>query len=321
MTAIELVTVGSAIELESLTATAYQYAVASRAPATLRAYASDWRDFTGWCSERAMSPLPAAPETVALYLTALAAVRATATLQRRLTSISQYHQMAGYDTPTTSAVVRTTWKGIRRTLGTAQVGKAPIRTADLRRMVGTLNMSEPIGVRDRALLVIGFSGAFRRSELVALNVDDITEGADGLTVLIRRSKTDQESRGETIGLPYGSDSATCPVRTLRAWVTLAGITDGAIFRAIDRHGNVSDRRLGARAVAERVKRAALAIGLDPALYAGHSLRAGLITSAAEADVPERRIMAHSRHKSVLIMRRYIRNVGLFDSNAAAAVGL
>lgn len=310
-----------ALTLEALAGSARAFVESARSPATLRAYRSDWRHFTGWCERRDLAPMPAAPETVALYLTDLAGVLATATLQRRLTSISQAHQQAGHDTPTGAALVRQTWRGIRRTFGTAQQGKAPARTAEVRAMVATLDLGRLKGVRDRALLLIGFAGALRRSELVGLDVDDVTETGDGLVVLLRRSKTDQEGAGERLGLPYGSDPATCPVRAWRAWLDASGVLEGPAFRAVDRHGRLGERRLSDRAVAEVVKASAAAAGLDPVQFAGHSLRAGLITSAAEAGVAERDIMRHSRHKSVPVMRRYIRGATLFQANAAAAVGL
>lgn len=308
------------IELALLAGEARTYIESAKAPATLRGYASDWRGFAQWCADRGLQALPAAPETVALYLTDLAGQRAVATLQRHLTSISQAHQHQGHETPTTAPVVRQTWKGIRRTFGTASIGKAPARTAEIRAMVATLD-ERTISIRDRALLLLGFAGAFRRSELVALNVEDLADTVDGLVVTIRRSKTDQEGEGEQIGIPYGSDPATCPVRAYRAWVELAGISSGAIFRPVDRHGRIGEQRLSGRAVAEVVKRCAERAGLDPDQYGGHSLRAGLITAAAEAGVAERDIMRQSRHKSVPVMRRYIRGATVWQANAAAAVGL
>jgi site-specific recombinase XerD len=292
----------------------------AKAPATLRAYRSDWRHFDAWCQVRSLTALPAAPETVALYLADLARTLKPATLQRRLTSISQAHQAAGLETPTSRLPVRETWKGIRRALGVAQHGKAPLLTANVRLMVEQLSPAL-IGARDQALLVIGFAGALRRSELVALDVGDVTEREDGLVVAIRRSKTNQDGAGEVLGLPWGSNPSTCPVRSLRRWLDASGIASGPIFRPVDRHGRIAEQRLSDRAVALVVKRSAEAVGLDPRLYAGHSLRAGLITSAAEAGVPERVIMAHSRHRSIPVMRRYIRGATLFQENAAASVGL
>lgn len=310
----------AALELSALADTARGYIADAKSPATLRAYRSDWQHFTTWCSERGLCSLPAAGETVALYLADLAGVKATSTLQRRLVSIAEAHRAADLEPPTTTAVVRATWRGIRRTFGTEQIGKAPARTSEIRAMVATLD-DRLIGHRDRALILVGFAGAMRRSELVALDVADVDDRAEGLVVHVRRSKTDQEGAGERLGLPYGSDPATCPVRAFRAWIEAARIDLGPVFAPIDRHGNLGTTRLSDRAVAEVVKRTAKAAGLDPARFAGHSLRAGLITSAAEAGVAERDIMRHSRHKSVPVMRRYIRGATLFQSNAAAAVGL
>jgi site-specific recombinase XerD len=266
-------------------------------------------------------PLPAAPETVALYITSLVDQgRKASTIQRRLTAISQAHKTAGYATPTTSPGVRAVWSGIRREHGTAQAGKAPVMTVDLRAMVETLPDSLS-GLRDRALLLVGFAGGFRRSELVALDTADVEETADGLVVTIRRSKTDQDGQGRRIGLPYGSNPATCPVRALRAWGEASGIIEGPLFRPINRHGQLQDRRLTAQSVALVVKRVAEAAGLDPARFSGHSLRSGLATSAAAAGVSERSIMNQTGHKSVVMVRKYIREGSLFRDNAAAGVGL
>jgi integrase len=298
-----------------------EFVTASKAPATLRAYRSDWATFTSWCEMHGVDALPAAPETLARYVTDLAGLKAVATIQRRLTSISVAHQAAGYETPTRHSLVRETWRGIRRTFGTTSQGKAPLRSTDIRTLVATLDVSTAIGVRDRALLVVGFAGAFRRSELVALDVDDVTESSDGLVVRIRRSKTDQEGEGASIGLPFGSDPATCPVRTMRAWLDLAEIEAGPIFRQITRAGEIGERMSG-RAAAERVKVACARAGLDPDRYGGHSLRAGLITSAFEGGATEHRTMLHTRHKSVEVFRTYIRDVNLLDGdNPVTRVGL
>jgi integrase len=178
-----------------------------------------------------------------------------------------------------------------------------------------------VTLRDRALLLLGFAGAFRRSELVSLDTGDVASAADGLVITLRRSKTDQEGQGRQVGLPFGSNPRTCPVRALRDWFTAAAIADGPIFRGVDRHGNIAVTRLTDQSVALVVKRAAAAAGLDPADYAGHSLRSGLATAAAMAGVSERSIMAQTGHKSLPVVRRYIRSGGLFRRNAAAAVGL
>jgi integrase len=318
----DIVAAGSAaVELRRLEQEALGYMAASRAANTIRGYRVSWKDFERWCAASRLEALPAAPETVALYLTSLASTRAVGTLQNRLSAIAAAHTEAGLETPTTAAVVRRTWAGIRRTYGVAARGKAPARTRDVRAMIGALDLERTIGVRDRALLLVGFAGALRRSELVALDVDDVVEGDDGLVVTVRRSKTDQEGVGATLGLPFGSDRLTCPVRAVRDWRARSGGSDGPLLRAVDQHGRVADRRLSGQTVAAVVKRTAKLAGLDPARLSAHSLRAGLITSAAEAGVLERQIMDHSRHKSITVMRTYIRDASLFESNAAAAVGL
>jgi len=307
--------------LEQVAEDARDFASQAKAPNTLKAYRIDWADFSEWCALHRLDFLPATPQTIALYLTDLARTHKVSTLYRRLSGISQAHQAAGYVTPTTDAQVRLVFQGIRRTLGSAPDQKNAAITAEVRAMVETLSPSTLIGVRDRALLLVGFAGAFRRSELVSLDVADVTFGADGLIVQLRRSKTDQEGEGRKVGLPFGSNPLTCPVRSLRAWLEIAAIARGPIFRAVDRHGNVAAVRLTDQSVALVVKRRAKAAGLDWERYAGHSLRSGLATAAAMADVSERAIMAQTGHKSLPMVRRYIRDGSLFRRNAAAAVGL
>jgi integrase len=185
--------------------------------------------------------------------------------------------------------VRATLKGIRRTLGTAAVQKAPALTDDVRTMIEAAD-DGLIGARDRTLILLGFAGAFRRSELVGLDAEDCAFGKDGLTVTLRRSKTDQEGGGRKVGIPYGSNPETCPMRTIQAWIELAGIASGALFRSINRHGQVQSGSLAPIDVARIVKKLAMRAGLDPAKYAGHSLRAGHDTSAAIAGASERSIM-------------------------------
>jgi integrase len=245
-----------------------RYARASRAESTLRGYRSDWADFQNWARLNWLVSLPAAPATVAAYISACAdrGDLKAGSIQRRVSAISAFHTAHGVPSPTTSAEVRLTLAGVRRTLGTAQTGKAPILTADVAAMVAQLP-DKLLGVRDRALLLIGFAGAFRRSELVALDVDDIEFREDGLKVCIRKSKTDQEGAGQVIGIAHGSK--LCPVRALQEWLLAGAITTGPIFRRIDRHGKMFDR-MNPEAVALVVKRYAAAAGLDPAKYAGHS---------------------------------------------------
>jgi integrase len=299
---------------------ARDFVAASRAENTTRVYRTGWAQFARWCDEHGVTPLPASAETVAFYMADLAKVAKPATIDLRLAAISAAHRAAGYDTPTKEEAVRLVRRGVRRTLGTAQRQVRPLTVPELRRMVGGLG-SDPAGCRDRALLLLGFAGALRRSELVGLDVADFTEGNDGLTVRLRRSKTDQEGAGRTVGIPYGSKEATCPVRAWRAWLKVSGITEGPAFRAVDRHGHIGETRLTGQVVALVLKRHAARVGLDPAEVAGHSLRAGLATSAAAAGVPERVIAEQTGHKGTAMLRRYIREGSLFRENAASAVGL
>ncbi len=308
--------------LDRLTEQARGFIEAAKAENTRRAYRSDWRHFEAWCRNQGLPSLPATPETITLYITALAADHKPASLQRKLTSITKAHQAAGLPSPARMqhAVVSETMKGIRRTLGTAQPGKEPLLTADILQMLDCLDEGL-IGMRDRALLLVGFAGGFRRSELTHLEIADINETSDGLVIRVRRSKTDPEGQGSYVALPYGSTAATCPVRSYRAWIAAAGATAGAAFRSVDRHGRVSAGGLNAGSIARIVKRAACAAGLNPALYAGHSLRAGFATQAFLNGAAELSIMRQTRHKSLHTLRKYIRDRSLFRDNPAAKLGL
>lgn len=297
------------------------YAEKSIAPATRRALETDWKHFTAWCEQHGVVSLPAEPATVAAYIADMAdGGYKLATIERRLSSIGKRHSTSGQPNPTKTEMIHHTIGGIRRTLGRAQTQKAPAITETVRALLGTLDTSRA-GLRDRALLLVGFAGAFRRSELVGLDVADLRFVAGGVEITLRTSKTDQEGQGTTKGLPLGQNAATCPVRALRAWLAAAELVSGALFRPIDRHGNVKGARLSSSAVARIVKRCAGAAGLDPADYAGHSLRAGLATAAAAAGVSERSIMSQTGHKSEAMVRRYIRRGSLFSDNAASKVGL
>lgn len=308
------------VALQDVAEKAREYIGHARASNTLRAYQSDWRDFEGWCSAHSVASLPAASEVVVIYLTDLSSRAKPSTLQRRISAISQAHQAAGYESPTKSSQVKAVWAGIRRVKGTAQQGKAPVTTPEIRAMIEHLPASL-LGTRDRALLLLGFAGAFRRSELMSLDVEDVASTNDGAVVTLRRSKTDQEGQGTKKGIPYGSNPDTCPVRSVKAWIDAAGICEGPLFRSINRHGQLQPGRLTDQVVALVVKRAADAAGLDAGHFSGHSLRAGLATAAAMAGASERSIMAQTGHKSVNMVRRYIRDGSLFRENAAACVGL
>lgn len=296
---------------------ARDYAAQARTESTRRAYRSDWRAFSAWCEAEGLEALPASPETVALYLTARAGSCKPSTLSRALAAISEAHRAAGAASPRSSGPVKAVLQGIRRAKGTAPAQKAPLSTGELRAMLAGLPEGL-LGLRDRALLLVGFAGAFRRSELVALAVEDVAQVEDGLEITLRRSKTDQEGQGRKVGVPFGSSPASCPVRALRAWVEAAGIASGPVFRSVDRHGHLGET-LSPAAVALVVKRSASAAGLEASTVAGHSLRAGLATAAAKAGRSERAIMRQTGHRSSAMVRRYIRDAELFSENAAAGL--
>lgn len=312
---------GDLIALEALAEETREHLLNSKAANTRRAYQADWTDFADWCRQHNRTPLPALPETVALYLTHCAHGLKPSTIQRRIATISEAHRAKDYESPTKSTLVRSTWQGIRREKGIAPQGKEPALTDHIHMMVDHLPKGKLLSTRDRALLLVGFAGAMRRSELVGLNFDDVVDTEDGLIVNIRRSKTDQLGSGRKIGLPFGSNPLTCPVRSFRAWIREANIQDGPLFRAVDRHGNVSAERLSDQTVARVVKRALKASGRDAEKFAGHSLRAGLATQAAMGGASERSIQEQTGHKSLIMLRRYIRDGSLFRENAAAKTGL
>jgi site-specific recombinase XerD len=309
-----------AARLKDIGADATKYLQQSRAQNTRRAYRADWADFDGWCSKYRRVSLPAAPDTVAYYLADRSQTLKTSTLQRRLATISEAHRAADHESPTKHPKVRLVWAGIRREKGTAQAHMKPVLTKHIRLMVGHLP-DTLLGARDRALLLLGFAGAMRRSELVGLDVTDLAVADEGLVVNMRRGKTDQFGAGRKIGIPKGEHPETCPVRAVQAWLERSEVVEGPLFRAVNRHGHVSPTRLSDRAVADVVKRSLKTAGKSTRRFAGHSLRAGLITQAAMAGVSERAIQDQSGHKSLLVMRRYIRDGSLFRENAAAKVGL
>lgn len=307
--------------LERIAERARDFAVAARSEATRRAYRQQWQTFTEWCVRNGLVSLPAEPASVALYLTARAEGGAkVATMDQALAAISQAHLASGHESPRRSAQVRTVFMGIRKTLGVAPKKKAPLLVPALKRMISGLPPGMA-GARDKALLLLGFVGAFRRSELVSIHVEHLTFEADGLRVLLLRSKTDQEGQGATIAIPFGDRLETCPVRAVRAWLDLSCITSGPLFRAVNKSGRLQPSALGARSVALLLKKHVVPLGLDAKDFAGHSLRAGFATQAAKAGKQERDIMRQTRHKSERVARGYIRDAHLFKDNAAKGIGL
>ena len=293
------------------------YARAEKAEATRRAYKSDFAIFTAWCVERDASALPAAAQSVAAFL-AWEANRGTkpSTIGRRVAAIRYAHKLTGLPLPTDDERVRATVRGIRRIHGAAPAKKAPATCDRLLAMVATIPHTTK-GLRDRALLLLGFAGAFRRSELVALDLENLEFCDGGLRVHIRRSKTDQDGQGATIGISFGS--IACPVTAVRAWITAAGITEGPLFRPVRKGGHVPADRLSDEIVADVVKHYAKRLGLDPATFAGHSLRSGFLTSAAAKGASVFKMMDVSRHRSMDTLRGYVRDAELFRDHAGTGL--
>lgn len=293
------------------------YQRASRADATRRAYQSDARLFTQFCNRLGVDALPATSGAVASFLV-YEAERGTkaSTIGRRCAAIRYAHRLAKLPDPTDDEDVRSTLKGIRNRIGTAANGKAPATAEVVTRMLVHVPAGLA-GLRDRAILTLGFAGAFRRSELVALNVEDLRDDPEGLRVTIRRSKTDQEGAGQEIAVPHGRHLR--PVEAVQEWLAAAAITTGPVFRPVSRSGRVrGEERLTDRSVAEIVKRYAIAAGLKPGEFSGHSLRAGFVTTAAERGAEMTRIMETTRHRDVRTVTGYVRRANLFRGHAGSS---
>lgn len=306
--------------MEDLADAAQAFASNAIGPLTKKAYRSDWNDFSAWCESLHAESLPAEPATVCLYLTDRARTLKVSSLRRRMTTISQAHQLAGFPSPTTSPDVRQVMAGIIRTLGEAPERKTPALAETIHMMLDSLP-DTLAGRRNRALLLLGYAGALRRSELVALTTSDLEFTPEGLKVRIRRSKTDPTGAGHTIGVLFGSELATCPIRSLQSWLRAAAIQQGPLFRPVSRGGRIGKKALTPQSVALIVKQAAAAAGLDPTPFAGHSLRAGFATQAARAGALERHIQRTTRHRSEKVLRTYIREGELFRENAGDRLGL
>jgi site-specific recombinase XerD len=306
---------------DALERAAERYAEQARADGTLARYREHWAAFTAWCERQGLGALPAEPKTIAMYLAARAdqGIRPT-TLSVTLSAIAGEHRRAKLPPPTKDPLVEETWEGIRRQLGGVQKQKAPLSAAELRRMMDELPAGL-IGLRDRALLLLGFAGAMRRAELVALHCGALKFVPEGLEVLVERSKTDQKRKGKLKMVAYGSDPATCPVRAVKDWLELSGLTEGPVFRPINRHEHIAMQALTGHAVARIVKRTALKAGLPIPELSGHSLRAGFVTEAAKngADYPS--IMDQTGHKELSTVHGYNRRKDKWKKPASSKLGL
>lgn len=299
---------------------ARSYARASLAPNTKIAYARAWRAFQAWCGPQGLSALPAAPATVSLYLAAKAPALKVSTLALALSAIRHAHRMAGENLDASHPEVRAVFAGIRRTHGKAPRRVSPLPLEVLKQAATELEIAgDPLSIRNRAILLIGFCAALRRSEIVTLRVQDIEFVSEGMKIRLAKRKTDQDGNGTWIGVPFGLTFSTCPVRALQQWLQLlpAKITSDPLFQSISKSGRVSGRGLDGRDIARIVRAIVINAGLNPMAYSGHSLRAGFATSAAAYGAGERSIMAQTGHKSVTTARTYIRTGELFLDNPVA----
>ena len=291
----------------------------SKANNTVRAYKSDFNDFGLFCAKNGFKSLPSEPKIVSLYLTHLSIKDAKmSTLKRRLVSIGVIHRLKGHYLDTKHPSIIENIMGIKRRKGSIQKGKKPILINDLREIIKVIDEQdkEPIKkLRDRSIILIGFSGGFRRNEIVSLDYDDLDFVTEGLKINLKRSKTDQYGEGSVKGLPYFDSSKYCPVVTIKNWIETSKIDSGPLFRRFTKGSNLSKNRLTDQSVALIIKDYLELAGIDSKNYSGHSLRSGFATTAAESGAEERTIMAMTGHKSPEMVRRYIKEANLFKNNA------
>ena len=296
----------------------------SKAINTLRAYKSDFRDFSAFCVSHGFNSMPTEPKVVSLYLTNLSKNSKMSTLRRRLVSISTVHKIKGHYLDTKHPIIVENLMGIKRTKGSIQKRKKPILINHLREIINAINeqkYNEIKKARDKSIVLIGFGGGFRRSELISLDYEDIEFVPEGLKIMIRRSKTDQFGEGMIKGLPYFENQNYCPVKNLKKWIEIANIKNGPIFRRFSKGSSITNHRLTDQTVVLIIKKYLNIAGIDNSNFSGHSLRAGFATVAAESGADERSIMAMTGHKTTQMVRRYIREANIFKNNALSKVKL
>ena len=286
---------------------------------TIRAYKSDFKDFGLFCVQNRFKPLPSDPKIVSLYLTHLSTKEVKiSTIKRRLVSIGVVHKTKGHYLDTKHPIIIENLMGIKRRKGIAQKGKKPILINDLKALVDIINQQKIKDIkklRDKSIILIGFSGGFRRNEIVSLDVEDLEFVFEGLKITVRKSKTDQLGEGFTKGIPNFNNQLYCPVTSVRRWLNISKIKKGPLFRRFSKGSKLSENRLTDQTVALIIKQYLDLAGINSSNYSGHSLRSGFATSAAEAGAEERSIMAMTGHKSTEMVRRYIKEANLFKNNA------
>ena len=291
----------------------------SKANNTVRAYKSDFNDFGLFCAQNGFKSLPSEPKVVSLYLTHLSTKDAKiSTLKRRLVSIGVIHKLKGHYLDTKHPSIIENMMGIKRRKGSIQKGKKPLLINNLKKCIDVIdqfNNKEITKLRDRSIILIGFSGGFRRNEIVSLDYNDLDFVTEGVKINLKRSKTDQFGEGSVKGLPYFNNSQYCPVFSLQKWIKVSNIDSGPLFRRFSKNSKLTESRLTDQTVALLIKKYLKLTDIDSKNYSGHSLRSGFATSAAESGAEERSIMAMTGHKSTEMVRRYIKEANLFKNNA------
>ena len=291
----------------------------SKANNTVRAYKSDFNDFGLFCAKNGFKSLPTEPKIISLYLTYLSTKNIKmSTLKRRLVSISVIHRLKGLYIDTKHPSIIENIMGIKRRKGSYQNGKKPLLINNLKKIINvidSLDINQIVKLRDRTILLIGFSGGFRRNEIVSLNYEDIEFVSEGVKIILKRSKTDQFGEGFLKGIPYFDNPKYCPVRSIQEWLKISKINSGPLFRRFSKGSKLLEKRLTDQTVALLIKEYLNIAGIDSKNYSGHSLRSGFATSAAESGAEERSIMAMTGHKSTEMVRRYIKEANLFKNNA------
>ena len=291
----------------------------SKAINTVRAYKSDFKDFGLFCAQNGFKSLPSEPKIVSLYLTHLSTKEVKmSTLKRRLVSIGVIHKLKGHYLDTKHPIIIENIMGIKRRKGSIQKGKKPLLINNLKIIINVIdeyNKEDIKKFRDRSIILMGFSGGFRRNEIVSLDHDDLDFVSEGLKINLKRSKTDQFGEGSVKGLPYFDNAQYCPVLSLKNWIEVSNISSGPLFRRFSKGSKLSENRLTDQTVALLIKKYLKLAGIDNKNYSGHSLRSGFATTAAESGAEERSIMAMTGHKSTEMVRRYIKEANLFKNNA------
>jgi site-specific recombinase XerD len=290
----------------------------SKANNTLRAYKSDFTDFRIFCAKHGFSSLPSEPKIVSLYLTHLSKTSKISTLRRRLVSISMVHKLKGHYLDTKHPIIIENLMGIRRTKGSFQKGKKPLLINHLKLIINAINEQKNENInklRDKSIILVGFGGGFRRTELISINYEDLEFVPEGLKITIRKSKTDQFGEGMIKALPYFTNEKYCPVISLKNWLKISKIKSGPIFRRFSKGSFLKEERLTDQSVVLLIKKYLNLAGIDNTNFAGHSLRSGFASVAAESGADERSIMTMTGHKSTQMVRRYIREANLFKDNA------